>query len=71
MNVEVIKMKIECHHKLCIYQCDEKCLLDEISINNAGACEDCIYIDVEEDELEAKKKELRRKLAERWHYKAL
>lgn len=55
---------------MCIYQCDEKCLLDEITINNAGACEDCIYIDVEKDELEAKKKELRRKLAERWHYKA-
>ena len=52
---------MNCKNFFCIYQKDEKCLLDEISVNICGMCEDCIYANIPEDILESEKEKLRKK----------
>ena len=48
---------MQCAHYLCIYEKDGGCTLDGISLNIWGSCEECLYINVEEDELKRLKAE--------------
>lgn len=50
---------IECLNKFCIYQKNNKCILEEIGIENNGTCASCIYIDIPEDILEYEKQKAR------------
>ena len=42
---------MQCANYLCIYEKDGGCTLGGISLNIWGSCEECLYINVEEDEL--------------------
>ena len=53
-----------CENKFCIYQEDEKCLLDEVRADIMGACTDCIYIDISDEELRKRKKEMLKRFEE-------
>ncbi|MFI3230496.1 MAG: hypothetical protein R3Y29_02965 [bacterium] len=46
-----------CENMFCIYQdleCEE-CTLEEISLDETGTCADCIYINIDEIELQKQK----------------
>ena len=48
---------MRCENDFCIYWNDNKCILEEITINNAGICDDCILVNIEEDILKQKREE--------------
>lgn len=43
---------MECLNDFCIYQKDEKCMLDRISIDTLGMCDSCIKTNIDEQILE-------------------
>lgn len=43
---------MECGNYFCIYWSDRHCVLTEISLDIQGQCEDCIYVEIEEEILE-------------------
>ncbi len=48
---------MDCENQFCVYQKEGKCLLDEISVNCIGMCEDYRYINMSEtllDKIKAK-----------------
>ena len=45
-----------CEFPFCIYNQDNQCALDEISINAYGVCDDAIYFNISEYELSDYKK---------------
>lgn len=44
-------IKFSCENEFCIYQKQGNCILDNIQLDKQGCCLDCIYIDIEENEL--------------------
>jgi len=46
---------MKCDFDYCIYNRDFICILEEISINSLGMCEECIMIELDEGFLEAEK----------------
>ena len=51
---------MECENELCIYQRDDKCLLDKISLDYQGMCNECIYVSLDEAMLkELKEKQIK------------
>lgn len=51
-------MLLKCENYLCIYQKNNQCILDNISLDELGMCDQCIYVDVEEGELNTIKKKM-------------
>lgn len=51
-----------CSNQFCIYQEANTCILDEISLNESGICEDSITIDVPERILKLMKQHLLERL---------
>jgi len=50
---------MRCHFNYCLYNEDSYYLLDEITVNTAGQCEECILVSFEEEDLKkCKKKQL-------------
>lgn len=50
--------KLQCMNSYCIYENDGECILDKISLNDAGMCEECILVSIDRDELKKMKKRL-------------
>ena len=46
-----------CENYLCIYQDNERCTIDEISLDVMGMCTSCIYPNIEDKVLKELKKE--------------
>lgn len=42
---------MECENVFCVYQEKDKCILDEICIDNIGLCCSCICVDIPDEEL--------------------
>lgn len=40
---------MKCENYFCLYWYKNSCILDEISLDIRGCCEDCVYIDIEDD----------------------
>lgn len=40
-----------CENILCIYQKNNKCILNEINLDITGTCVNCIYVDLSEETL--------------------
>ena len=57
---------MECLNYFCIYQKDEKCILDNISINMVGMCDSCIYTTIDDNVLEDAKNRLLDKFDEEY-----
>ena len=53
---------MECENSLCIYEKNKKCILDEISVNMLGICDECIYPSIDEELLQ----DLKNKTLERF-----
>ena len=53
---------MNCLKELCIYQKDDKCMLDSIELDNNGCCESCIFVNIPSNLLEYEKENLRRRL---------
>ena len=52
---------MECENSLCIYESDRKCILEKISVNMLGICDDCIYPSIDDEVLNSlKEKTLKR-----------
>lgn len=45
-------MKMKCENYLCIYENDGYCLLKSIELDVMGQCKECIYISIEEENLD-------------------
>lgn len=51
---------MNCENIFCIYQRNNKCVLEKINLDITGACTDCIYVDIGQKELrEFKETQLR------------
>ena len=50
--------EINCENFLCIYQKNNKCILNEISLDNLGICGQSIYVDIEKEKLDIMKMEM-------------
>jgi len=49
---------MHCGNNFCVYWDNKKCILNEVSLDISGQCEDCILIDIEEDLLKQKRQEI-------------
>ena len=49
-------MKNECENYLCIYEKENNCTLEQITLDITGACTDCMYVEIKKEELERLKK---------------
>jgi len=47
---------MKCGFNYCLYNEDSYCILDEIAVNTAGQCEECILVSLGEEELKERKK---------------
>ena len=43
---------MRCENKFCIYQSENKCILDNVSLDCNGTCKTCIRINLTDEELE-------------------
>ena len=49
---------MQCENAYCIYQENGACVLEKISLNALGQCEDCVLMTIDENKLtEIKKKQ--------------
>jgi len=55
---------LSCENEFCIYQKQGACILESIQLDIQGNCVDCVYINVEENDLNNLKKKLLRNLQE-------
>ena len=56
---------MNCVYDLCIYNESFKCILDGISIDSLGHCEDCIIVSIDKEVLEIKKEQQLSKMEKR------
>ena len=42
---------MKCENTFCIYQHNDNCMLDHVSIDSLGMCTECIYPDIDENAL--------------------
>ena len=54
---------MRCENDFCIYWEENECTLKEIAVNAAGLCDDCILVNIEQDFLKEKRKQLLDKFA--------
>ena len=51
-----------CENEFCIYQKQGNCILESVQLDMRGNCAECIYINVEENDLNNMKEKLLRDL---------
>lgn len=49
---------MKCENDFCIYWQDGECVLEDISIDIGGRCDDCIYVNIPEEQLKIARKEI-------------
>lgn len=49
---------MRCENIFCIYCSRKECTLNEISLDVQGNCENCIYVDIDENILEEQKRSI-------------
>jgi len=54
-------MKISCENQFCIYFEENTCLLNTISLDTAGLCTSCIYVEIDAALLAEQRKAMRGK----------
>ncbi len=52
-----------CANRMCIYYSNDKCTIDNISLDIEGRCEECIYVNVDEETLQKYRKKMLDKYA--------
>jgi len=56
---------VKCEFEYCIYNENYKCVLDEVTINNLGMCEECMLITLDSSFLDSERKRQRKEIDER------
>lgn len=56
---------MKCENEFCIYQENDECVLEEVSLDIIGQCTECIYVDLNKEVLISEKEKLRKRLSER------
>ena len=46
---------MRCDNLFCIYWSKDECILDTITLDMKGVCESCIYIEMEENQLQQRR----------------
>ena len=49
---------MQCENTFCIYWENEQCILREISLDILGCCKNCIYVNIDDNILQAARKTL-------------
>ncbi len=49
---------MKCENIFCIYWKNNKCILDKITLDIKGVCQECIYINISENKLKRKRNEI-------------
>ena len=49
---------MQCENDFCIYWASGNCILEEVSLNGQGVCQECILVEIAENVLKAKRKKL-------------
>ena len=44
---------MRCENLFCVYWINDNCSLDEIYLDIQGSCQSCIYVDINENDLES------------------
>jgi hypothetical protein len=60
------RKSMQCENAYCIYQKENKCYHEKISINSLGMCDDCIIVSLEENFLAAEKEKQLLEINDRW-----
>ena len=55
---------MDCDNCFCVYNFNGKCILENITINVYGMCEECIYPDIDKEALEKAKLKLLKEFEE-------
>jgi len=55
---------IKCHNYFCLYQDNGKCASDSISVSELGDCISAMIVDIREEELRKRKKQMLKNLAD-------
>ena len=55
---------MECYNNLCVYWKQDTCILDSISINEIGLCNEYISVDIPSDKMEEYRKDHLQELCE-------
>ena len=61
---------MRCANRFCIYYRKGRCLAEDISINSAGVCEDCVYVEIDERDLQARRANLLEKMQRQYQRQA-
>lgn len=49
---------MDCENSMCIYNDDDICLLDHISVDSVGLCTECIMVSFDKDLVKQRKAEM-------------
>ena len=49
---------MKCENIFCIYWSEGICSINEVSLDIQGSCVDCIYVDIEDEYLQKKRKDI-------------
>ena len=52
---------MKCENIFCIYNGDYKCAIDDVELDIQGKCTSCEYVDIDDEYLKRKKRELLKK----------
>ena len=55
-------VQLSCENEFCIYQKQGNCILESVHLDIQGNCMDCIYVNIEDDDLNRLKEKLLEKL---------
>lgn len=46
---------MQCENIFCIYWAEDECILENITLDIKGVCQNCIYVDMKEDDLHSQR----------------
>ena len=46
---------MECENYLCVYNDNNKCILDKITLDTTGLCLECIYVSISDEDIKKAK----------------
>ena len=54
---------MQCRNVFCVYYKDDACVLENVSLDEQGSCEEMIYIDIDDNILKEKRERVLEKFA--------
>lgn len=55
---------MECENSFCVYWLKENCILEKITLDIQGNCQDCVYINIDENTLQKERIKVLQKFQE-------